>query len=1019
MGKKRGVSRKKLLKYLRKAAEIAGKAGEGAIPGKDCYKDGQAFYSLFWYFQNCISDDLDKDDARRYSPLLDAYLGGDVPEVVLPPKLEPSEMDVEEAMLQSLFPQSEYPLNANQRLAVHKALHFPFSIIKGPPGTGKTETILRIVALAVARGESVAVVSTNSAAVENVEQKVAAALQHHGRRGLSEAEEISRTDLAYSTACKHVALGSKGRRDKAVDPLTGACLAFESGEHEFGNGAKIGGWEQNKKLGDFTAKFPFETSTVHSLKKCFADGDVEKYDLVIMDEASQTNLTVGVVAMSCARRMVLVGDEEQLPPVVTDEYRAAMRAVSDKLGLFGKRKAVEGSPYNIGREGLSFLTSCYEVFEKRNPELRTMLTEHYRCHPAIIGFCNEAIYHNELEVKTAVDEGAPPCPIRICWYEGDYREGTWPPGAPAEEDPNKKMRSTCVNRKQLAILREEEGDRLRDLARRGKSICILSPFRGQIYLLKTLVRKLLEDVVPESEIQLERSEGEEFDTGDSEQVYTLTVHKSQGQEFDVVYLLPVEDGNWEWPWSQGRRLVNVAASRAKEELHVILSAKLMGGEMQERLAGRQAYVKKPAKVEDDPGNQEMFVRKLVEYTERKIAGLSEEEAKRQREHPAFGFHRSVISSIFDEIPFMQNPRKKGKDYAPEQCVDRALREADLQGLGFARHVTFDKVLMGRRRERLNDLCKDEYRSPAEAHFDFVVFDPETRRIVAAIEVDGAHHRFKKKGGAVDRSLMVSDDSKNAVARDVCHATLAWLGLARDGSLHRGNAGAGEGKRSGDGEDALSGGVPYKTGWGDWAHFPKEVRPVSAFVFLRIPSDGSTFWETDALRDAARRSGADECIASAYPPPTIEDYLRAQRRAFRANEAEAAFVSADVAAEAVVAGRVAAADPPVSVDSEADPSSTEEDSMTITACLGEWRKDARLASLLEGVKASNMNDRLLCAGYHCLEDGDRHRRKPTELGESIGISVCHGEDANGPYAYPRYSKAARDYLAERMEEILRG
>lgn len=314
MGKKRGVSRKKLLKYLRKAAEIAGKAGEGAIPGKDCYEDGQAFYSLFWYFRNCISDDLDKDDARRYSPLLDAYLGGDVPEVVFPPKLEPSEMDAEEAMLQSLFPQSEYPLNANQRLAVHKALHFPFSIIKGPPGTGKTETILRIVALAVARGERVAVVSTNSAAVENVEQKVAAAFQHHGRKSLSEAEEISRTDLAYSTACKHVALGSKGRRDKAVDPLTGACLAFESGEHEFGNGAKIGGWEQNKKLGDFTAKFPFVTSTVHSLKKCFADGDVEKYDLVIMDEASQTNLTVGVVAMSCARRMVLVGDEEQLPP---------------------------------------------------------------------------------------------------------------------------------------------------------------------------------------------------------------------------------------------------------------------------------------------------------------------------------------------------------------------------------------------------------------------------------------------------------------------------------------------------------------------------------------------------------------------------------------------------------------------------------------------------------------------------------------------------------------------------------
>ena len=129
------------------------------------------------------------------------------------------------------------------------------------------------------------------------------------------------------------------------------------------------------------------------------------------------------------------------------------RPVSYTHLLFKKLKRGERSPYDISREGLSFLSSCYEVFSDRNPELRTMLTEHYRCHPAIIGFCNEAVYGNELTVKTPVRDGNVPCPIRICWYEGDYREGTWPPGAPPEEDPNKKTRSTCVNRKQLAILR--------------------------------------------------------------------------------------------------------------------------------------------------------------------------------------------------------------------------------------------------------------------------------------------------------------------------------------------------------------------------------------------------------------------------------------------------------------------------------------------------------------------------------------------------------------------------------------
>ena len=67
-----------------------------------------------------------------------------------------------------------YPFgfNISQKRAIENALCNPFSVIEGPPGTGKTQTILNIIANAVLRGESVAVVSNNNSATGNVCEKL-------------------------------------------------------------------------------------------------------------------------------------------------------------------------------------------------------------------------------------------------------------------------------------------------------------------------------------------------------------------------------------------------------------------------------------------------------------------------------------------------------------------------------------------------------------------------------------------------------------------------------------------------------------------------------------------------------------------------------------------------------------------------------------------------------------------------------------------------------------------------------
>lgn len=69
-----------------------------------------------------------------------------------------------------IFP---FRYNLSQKSALHQALQSTISIIEGPPGTGKTQTILNVLAnLTVMQGKTVAVVSGNNAAVANVREKL-------------------------------------------------------------------------------------------------------------------------------------------------------------------------------------------------------------------------------------------------------------------------------------------------------------------------------------------------------------------------------------------------------------------------------------------------------------------------------------------------------------------------------------------------------------------------------------------------------------------------------------------------------------------------------------------------------------------------------------------------------------------------------------------------------------------------------------------------------------------------------
>lgn len=170
------------------------------------------------------------------------------------------------------------------------------------------------------------------------------------------------------TGCSMVILkASLAQRYKAERPI------IDSVKDLFNNGESV------------LANYPIILSTTFSSKTCFHSDTL--FDYVIMDEASQVSVETGILALTCAKNAVIVGDTMQLPNVITKEDRV-------KLDEIKKSSNIPDS-YDVANH--SFLSSVLATIPNV-PE--TLLREHYRCHPDIINFCNQKFYGGNLLIMT-------------------------------------------------------------------------------------------------------------------------------------------------------------------------------------------------------------------------------------------------------------------------------------------------------------------------------------------------------------------------------------------------------------------------------------------------------------------------------------------------------------------------------------------------------------------------------------------------------------------------------------------
>ena len=116
----------------------------------------------------------------------------------------------------------------------------------------------------------------------------------------------------------------------------------------------------------------------------------ELFDLVVIDEATQCNLSICLPALQRAKRAVIVGDNKQLKHVSFLSYEIQQR-LAEKYALNSSTLSTDFRNNSV----LDYAASACQW-----PQQSALLDEHFRSHPQIIEFSNREFYDGALKVMT-------------------------------------------------------------------------------------------------------------------------------------------------------------------------------------------------------------------------------------------------------------------------------------------------------------------------------------------------------------------------------------------------------------------------------------------------------------------------------------------------------------------------------------------------------------------------------------------------------------------------------------------
>ncbi|KAF6738848.1 DNA-binding protein SMUBP-2 [Oryzias melastigma] len=275
-------------------------------------------------------------------------------------------------------------LDDSQREAVAFALsQRELAVIHGPPGTGKTTTVVEIILQAVKQGQKVLCCAPSNVAVDNLVERLAQCKAKvlrlgHPARLLESIQKHSLDAILAQSDNANIIADIRKDIDKVF-------MGMKKEKGERGNFKReIGELKKELKSREATAITQILKSADVVLSTNTGASDdgplkllpAEHFDWVVIDECAQALESSCWIALLRARKCILAGDYKQLPPTIKSQTAAS--------------------------KGLS-LSLMERVIQIYGDSVVRMLTVQYRMNSAIMEWASKEMYQGKLTAHSSVE----------------------------------------------------------------------------------------------------------------------------------------------------------------------------------------------------------------------------------------------------------------------------------------------------------------------------------------------------------------------------------------------------------------------------------------------------------------------------------------------------------------------------------------------------------------------------------------------------------------------------------------